>query len=421
MHEGCQERSPHNDIIPHVNNPPLPLAPDPRRLVVVKALYFLYFAAVGGFFYYLFIYYNQIGLTSAQIGILSSVGPLIAILSSPLWGWLSDHFSIIRPLFIFAAAAGIGLIYLLGTTVQFGSIMILTILTAFFTNPLTTLLDSTTLVLLGERRDLYGQQRLWGSAGYIVTSLSFGYFLTAYGMHWIFPGYILIMGLYLLVCFGLPVRRPKVVTSTAKFDKGIFQLLRQRNWIFFSASMIFMAVAMASIIAFLGVYMVRLGGSNGLVGTVGALGALIEIPFMYLGSRLIRRFGTKTMLLVGYGGYFLRLLVYSVMRVPAWAFFGSVTNGFSYSFMQTSSVAFVDEITPARWKGTAMGLYNATYSMGGMINGVLNGFLLDAIGGGMFLVNAGLLVVAAVLLSFTGSKAGQPGAGQIEEKPLIAG
>ena len=71
MHEGCQERSPHNDIIPHVNNPYSPLAPDPRRLVVVKALYFLYFAAVGGFFYYLYIYYNQIGLTSAQIGILN--------------------------------------------------------------------------------------------------------------------------------------------------------------------------------------------------------------------------------------------------------------------------------------------------------------------------------------------------------------
>jgi hypothetical protein len=46
---------------------------------------------------------------------------------------------------------------------------------------------------------------------------------------------------------------------------------------------------------------------------------------------------------------------------------------------------------------------------------------MDAIGGGMFLVNAGLLVVAAVLLSFTGSKAGRPGTGQIEEKPLIAG
>ena len=375
--------------------------------MVVKALYFLYYAAIGGFSYYLFIYYNQIGLSSTQIGILSSVGPLMGMLAGPLWGWVSDRLSITRPLFIFAAAAGIGLTYLLSTVMLFPWIMFLTILISFFTSPLMTLLDSTTLVLLGKRSDLYGQQRLWGSAGYILTSFFFGQFLQAHGMRWIFPGYIAIMGLYLLVSFGLPLNRSKAGVSS--IDKGIFRLLKQRSWALFSASMIVMAIGMNSIIVFLAVYMVRLGGSPGLVGTVGALGALVEIPFMYAGSWLIRRFGSRTLLLIGFAGYFLRLVVYSVMPVPGWAIFGAATNGISYSFMQTSSVAFVAEITPGHWKGTAMGLYNATFSLGGMINGVVNGALLDAIGGGMYAVNAGLLLVAMLLLSFTGSKVGRPG------------
>ena len=383
--------------------------------------YFLYFAAIGGFFYYLFIYYTQIGLNSTQIGILSSLGPLIGILSGPLWGWLSDRLSITRPLFIFAAAAGMFFIYLLSTTVQYTWIMVLTIAGSFFTTPLMTLLDSTTLVLLGERRDLYGQQRLWGSAGYILTSYFFGQFLQSHGMRWIFPGYIAIMGIYLLVSFGLPMRRVKIAVSTsASIDKSIFQLLKQRTWVLFSISMIFMAIAMNSIIVFLAVYMTRLGSSPGLVGTVGALGALVEIPFMYAGSWLIRRYGSRTILLLGYAGYFLRLVVYAIMRVPGWAVLGSATNGISYSFMQTSSVAFVDEITPAQWKGTAMGLYNATFSLGGMINGVLNGALLDSYGGGMYTVNAGLMLVATLLLLFTGAKAGRPGANSME-KPVIAG
>ena len=388
--------------------------------MVVKALYFLYFAAVGGFFYYLFIYYNQIGLTSTEIGILSSVGPLIGIFAGPLWGWLSDRLSLTRPLFIFAAAAGMGSIYLLSTTVQFTWILVLTILGSCFTTPLMTLLDSTTLVMLGDRRDLYGQQRLWGSAGYILTSYFFGQFLQTHGYRWIFPGYIAIMGIYLLVSFGLPLRRPKVAVSSTTIDKDIFQLLKQRTWALFSVSMVVMAIAMNSIIVFLAVYMVRLGSSPSLVGSVGALGALVEIPFMVAGSWLIRRFGSRTILLIGYAGYFLRLVVYAVMPVPGWALFGSATNGISFSFMQTSSVAFVDEITPAHWKGTGMGLYNATFSLGGMINGVLNGSLLDSIGGGMYTVNAGLLVVGMLLLLFTGSKVGRPGAGRME-KPVIAG
>jgi PPP family 3-phenylpropionic acid transporter len=386
----------------------MPPPPEARRLVVVKALYFLFFAGVGGYFMYLFIYYTQIGLTSTQIGILSSVSPLIGMLAGPLWGWVSDRFSITRPLFIFAAATGIGLTYLLSTTVSFFWILVLTVLGSFFTSPLSTLLDSTTLVLLGERRDLYGQQRLWGSAGYILTSYFFGQFLQVYGMHWIFAGYIVIMGLYLVVSFGLPLQRPKAAVSS--IDKGIFQLLKQRSWALFTGSTIFMAIAMNSIIAFLGIYMVQLGGTPGLVGIVGALGALIEIPFMYAGSWLIRRFGSRTILMISYVGYILRLVVYAVMRVPSWALFGAATNGVSYSFMQTSSVAFVDEITPARWKGTAMGLFNATFSLGGMVNGVVNGALLGALGGGMYAINAGLLLVAIALLSFTGKQAGRPAA-----------
>lgn len=400
-----------------MNNSPLSPAAQ-RRLVVVKALYFLFFAGVGGYFYYLFIYYNQIGLTSAQIGILSSVGPLMGMLAGPLWGWLSDRFSLTRPLFIFAAGATMGTAYLLSKTVQFPWILVLTVMGSFFTGPLSTLLDSTTLILLGERRDLYGQQRLYGSIGYILTSYFFGQFLQKYGMHWIFPGYIAIMGLYLLVSFGLPLQRPKVQASHV--NKSFVNLLKQRSWAMFAASMIVMAIGMNSIIVFLSVYIVKLNGSPGLVGTVGALGAVAEIPFMFGASRLIRRFGSRKILFTSYIVYFLRLVLYAVMRVPGWTLLGASTNGLSYSFMQTSSVAYVDEMTPPQWKGVSMGLYNAIFSLGGMINGVVNGTLLGLIGGGMYAVNAVLMLVAMLLLWLTGSKAGNPETNRLE-KPVVAG
>ncbi len=397
-----------------MNNPP---SSDSRHLVVVKALYFLFFAGVGGYFYYLYIYYNQIGLTGAQIGVLSSVGPLVGLLAGPLWGWLSDRFSLTRPLFIFSAAIAMLSAYLLSMTVQFQWILALTILGSLFTGPLSVLLDSTTLVLLGKRGDLYGRQRLFGSMGYIVTSLSFGWLVQIFGMRFIFTGYIVIMGLYLLVSFGLPLQRPK--TATSAINKNIFQLLKQRSWGMFAASFLVMAVGAASIIVFLSVYIVKMGGSTELVGIVGALGALIEIPFMFGSSRLIRRFGSRRILFVSYVVYFLRLVLYTVMPVPTWTLLGATTNGLSYSFMQTSSVAYVNEITPPQWKGVSMGAYSALFNLGSMINGVMNGTLLGAIGGGMYAVNAGLLLVAMLLLWLAGSKAGNPETSRVE-KPAIA-
>jgi MFS family permease len=62
-------------------------------------------------------------------------------------------------------------------------------------------------------------------------------------------------------------------------------------------------------------------------------------------------------------------------------------------------VAYVDEITPPAWKATSMGLFNAALSLGSLLSGMLNGWLLDYVGGGkMYLINAGLLLVAALFL-----------------------
>jgi MFS family permease len=71
-------------------------------------------------------------------------------------------------------------------------------------------------------------------------------------------------------------------------------------------------------------------------------------------------------------------------------------------------MAYVDEITPPQWKSTSLGLYAAMFSLGGMVNGVMNGFLLDVIRGGMYWVNAALMLLAMLLLILAGSKAGRP-------------
>ena len=380
--------------------------PNAQYLPVLKALYFLYFAAIGSFYAFLFIYYAQIGLNSQQMGAIISIGPMIGLFSAPFWGWLSDRLNLTRPLFLFSAGGGMLLVFALSRTQNFGVILLITILMAIVTSPMNTLLDSTALVLLGDRRDLYGQYRLWGSVGYIATSFIFGQIAQRYGTQWIFAGYIGFIGMFLLVSFKLPIHRPRVVST---LNKGILQLLNQRSWAMFTASIIVMSISFYAIISFLGVYMVQIGGSEGLVGIVGSLGAIVEIPFLYSASSYIRRYGSRTMLIVGYLGYFGRLATYALMPSAYWAIPAVIFNGISYGFYQTSAIAFVDEITPPQWKGTSMGLYNAAISLGGLVCGIINGYLLDAVGGSkMFAVNAVLIFLAIGLLLLTGKAAGQP-------------
>jgi MFS transporter, PPP family, 3-phenylpropionic acid transporter len=380
--------------------------PNARYLPVLKALYFLYFAAIGSFYSFLFIYYSQIGLTSQQMGAIISIGPMIGLFAAPFWGWLSDRLNLTRPLFLLSAGGGMLLVFWLGHTQSFGVILLITILMAIVTSPMNTLLDSTALVLLGERRDLYGQYRLWGSVGYIITSFSFGQIAQRYGMQWIFTGYISFIALFMLFSFRLPIQRPRVVST---LNKGILQLLNQRSWAMFTASIVVMSISFYSVLSFLGVYIIRIGGTEGLVGLVGSLGAIVEIPFLFSASGFIRRYGSRAMLIVGYLGYFGRLAVYAVMPSPYWAIPAVIFNGVSYGFYQPSAIAFVDEITPPQWKGTSMGLYNAASSLGGIICGIINGYLLDAVGGSkMYAINAVLIFVAIGLLLLAGKTAGRP-------------
>jgi MFS transporter, PPP family, 3-phenylpropionic acid transporter len=382
------------------------LNPNARYLPVLKALYFLYFAAIGSFYLFLFIYYAQIGLSGQQMGAIISIGPAVGLFAAPFWGWLSDRLNLTRPLFLFSAGGGMLLVFWLSKTESFGAILLITILMAIITSPMNTLLDSTALVLLGDRRDLYGQYRLWGSVGYIITSFIFGLITQRYGLQWIFAGYIGFIGLFLLVSFRLPIQRPKIVST---LNKGILQLLNQRSWAMFTASIIVMSISFYSILSFLGVYMVQIGGSEGLVGLVGSLGAIVEIPFLFSASGFIRRFGSRTMLIVGYLGYFGRLATYALMPSAVWAIPAVIFNGISYGFYQPSAIAYVDEITPPQWKGTSMGLYNAANSLGGIVCGVINGYLLDTVGGSkMYAINALLIFVAIGLLLLAGKTAGGP-------------
>ncbi|RPI69559.1 MAG: hypothetical protein EHM38_07365, partial [Geobacteraceae bacterium] len=54
-------------------------------------IHFALFFGAGGFLYpFLALYYKQIGLTGAQMGLLASLGWAISMLTAPVWGRWGD-------------------------------------------------------------------------------------------------------------------------------------------------------------------------------------------------------------------------------------------------------------------------------------------------------------------------------------------
>lgn len=69
-----------------------------KGLLYAPSLYFCYYLAIGAFYPFLNLYYERIGLSGLQIGLLASIPALMRPLAGPLWGGLADRLGIHRHL-----------------------------------------------------------------------------------------------------------------------------------------------------------------------------------------------------------------------------------------------------------------------------------------------------------------------------------
>jgi PPP family 3-phenylpropionic acid transporter len=353
-----------------------------RGLQVMRLLYFLFFGAVGGYWTFLNVYYRSIGLSGTQIGLVNTLAPLVGIFASTLWGLLNDRLGNPRRLLLIAAPGVICAALLLSTTQAYGLIMLFAGLLALFNSAIQSLMDNTTLRLLGERRGQYGRYRVGGSFGFIITSFTAGYLYEVTGLHWIFYTYAAIMGLFVLGAVWLP-REP--VRLSGSLWGGLSKMVRQPAWLLFAASACLLWISNNGTMNFIGIVVKDMGGSDQLVGLAWMTSALAEIPIMLTGDRLLRRVGPTRLLAVAFTSFTLRSALLAVMPRPEWAPFIGLLGGVSFALFWLSSVSYSHDAAPEHLKSTAQGLLFSIMSVANMAGSLSSGWLFDHAGPhGMF-------------------------------------
>ncbi len=74
-------------------------------LLKYKIFFFLFFAGFGTTFPYLGIYFKQLGLSAASVGVLAGVRPLIQFISGPFWAILADKYRARKAVLLFSIFA----------------------------------------------------------------------------------------------------------------------------------------------------------------------------------------------------------------------------------------------------------------------------------------------------------------------------
>ncbi|MGI6173554.1 MAG: MFS transporter [Christensenellales bacterium] len=363
------------------------------RLLILYAMYFIPLGASS----YTAVFLGGRGMTNAQIGILSSIPPLIALTVQPLWGMASDraHYkrSVLSVCFFLSAAAS------LWVDRAYAFIPLMLAMTGFNAAAQGLMPISTSICMeytQGSRHG-FGPIRLAGSISYQLVVLLLGFILSE-GM----PNLYRIMSILYIACGLYALLAPPVRGyQYAEQKVSPFAVLKDRR-ILFLFSMTFCGKA-ASIysVSFYNKYAQELFGSNSAMSVLAFLAVLPEIPFLMVSNRIMRKFRVTTWALIGFGLTALRFLgiasarsfwLMTLLQIPQVAVMAC------FEFYPS---LYLNSIVDKKLRSSVQSVSTlVTFGLTQLSGSLLGGFLADTYGIQTGFLVYGLFLLAAIAVYF---------------------
>ena len=346
--------------------------------ILASAIYFFYFAAGGALSPYLNLYYQTVGISKQQIGLLIAATTLMNVLSSPIWSAIADAFNLHRyllPLAMFGTAIPVALLM---QSSEFWALLLLVVVYAFFMGPIVPLTDNAVLEMLGDDRDKYGRLRVWGAVGFGSAAWGAGLLAEHLGMGTIFVLFIVFMSLCGLLATKLPPPQIKVPDS---YLRNLRRLSTNMTWLAFLGATLLVGITSSMFHNYYVLYMTDLGASESLYGLSVAAAGVTELPVFFFSALLIRRLSPRGVLMIAFLAFAVRSFLVSIISDPQLAILPQLLHGLSFSAMWTAAVVYVSQIVPAGLGATAQAsLGLVTFGLSGTIGGLVGAAIYENFG-----------------------------------------
>ncbi len=359
--------------------------------------YFLYFASLAATIPYLVLFYKHQGFSGWQIGILTSLGPLASLVGSLGLTSFADATRQHRLVMLISGLVAIGVILLFPITTQFPVMMLLVLLYSIAFAPVISLADSATMYMLGTEQSLYGRVRVGGTIGWGLFAPLIGIMIDRWGINWIFAVYA--VGLFLAIILGMFFKHSPSPTKREPFLKGIKILLSNPDWVFFLQMAFIGGVGMTVIHTYQSLYLESLGVSKSIIGLSQLVTTISEVPILFFGNYLLKKFNPKGLLLIAIGVISVRLLMVAWTNNPTAIILLGLLHGLTFPTLWLAGVSFAHKNAPQGMAATAQGIFGSVLTSFGVASGsLLGGLLMELLGIRTMFVVLGLAVLLAMLV-----------------------
>lgn len=376
-----------------------PVIREPLKLPI---FYLFMSSAFAGWQSFFNLHLDGIGFSSMQIGALNAVFISTSALVVPFWGMLADKYGNYRVLLLLSSVCAL-MVFLIGETLTFYWMLVFVAVISIFHQPSSAVIDGMTMGFVRvQPRFSYAHFRLWGSAGYAISSLVVGYFAQKNTSVVFTISSMLFLLLSLINLFTLPVR-PVTGRNLVNFN-SLNVFIRNRRLFIFLVLILLYGISISPLYQFLNLYYKDIGAETKFIGLVFFIQAMFEVPAFLIGARLLKRGRPEWIMLFAMFVSFMRMLLYGFIQDPNVAIYLSIFHGITIAFFLIGVVEYIQSRTPDHLRTTGMAMFWAFHSGAGVTLGnLILGYLRDHVGMLKAMqIHAGLafLVIIASLFFF---------------------
>lgn len=364
----------------------------------LSSFYFFYFALVGAWMPFWPLYLQENNFNAADIGYLTGILMATKIVAPNIWSWLADKTG--QRMTIIRGGSLIALVIFLGLFWRLDSFWWMAIIIAsysFFWNAVLAQFEVVTLSHLGARYQRYGQIRVWGSIGFIITVTILGYSFDYISISWL-PWVVvfLLLGIWLS---SLTINETDELKASQVERRSLRAVIKQPTVIAFLVACFLLQVSHGPYYTFFSVYLEDHGYSRAVTGLLWSLGVLAEVVVFIVMHKLLHRFSLRQIMFAS--------LILSVIRWLLLGFYvddwlivviAQIMHAATFGSYHAFAVEMVRRFFTGGLEGQGMAMYSSlSFGAGGAVGAVLSGWVWELSPQIAFMAAAFACVLATII------------------------
>lgn len=357
--------------------------------------YFSFFGAAASYSPFISVFFAHRGLSGSEIGALSAIGPLMALLAGPGLSALADRRGW-RVRFLILSLAGTALALLaVPLPASFAGLLPVVALLAVMGSATIPVADSLIARTAARRGLSYGKMRLWGSVSWAVVAVACGILWQQTGFFLMFPIASLLFLATIFSASRLEEERP----SESQARLPLRRVVSDNRLRVVLLATLGLGIAMSAVYTFLGIHLDGIGGQS-LVGLYAGVMAISELPVMHWSERITRRLGGPQTVVLACASFGVAYLGLAFIQWPPLLLLMAVLQGQGFGLFVPTIIRLFAEWSPAEWSSTSQGILSAgLWGLAPLIASPLGGLIYDSAGPmALFLTSVGAVVFAGLAL-----------------------